>query len=49
MIELRSIDPEDVGDVLQKVEQSFDFKFVDSDFNGIKTFGELCDLITSKV
>lgn len=48
-IELKNIDPEDVGDVLLKVEKSFGFKFGDTELKDVKTFGELCDIITSKV
>lgn len=48
-IELKNIDPEDIGDVLLKVEKSFGFKFGDTELKDVKTFGELCDIITSKV
>ena len=48
-IELKNIDPEDVGDVLKKVEKSFGFKFGDTELKDVKTFGELCDIITYKV
>jgi hypothetical protein len=48
-IELKNIDPEDVGDVLLKVEKSFGFKFGDTELKDVKTFGELCDIITNKV
>jgi hypothetical protein len=48
-IELKNIDPEDVGDVLLKVEKSFGFKFGDMELKDVRTFGELCDIITNKV
>jgi len=48
-IELKNIDPEDVGDVLQRIEKSFGFKFGDTELKDVKTFGELCDIITHKV
>lgn len=48
-IELKNIDPDDVGDVLLKVERSFGFKFGDTELKDVKTFGELCDIIASKV
>ena len=48
-IELKNIDPEDVGDVLKKVEKYFGFKFGDTELKDVKTFGELCDIITYKV
>lgn len=47
--ELCNIDPEDISDVLVKVEKSFGFKFGDTELKDTKTFGELCDIITSKV
>lgn len=47
--ELCNIDPEDISDVLVKVEKSFGFKFGDTELKDIKTFGELCDIITSKI
>lgn len=47
--ELCNIDPEDISDVLVKVENSFGFKFGDTELKDTKTFGELCDIITSKV
>lgn len=46
---LSNIDPEDISDVLLKIEKSFDFKFGDSELKDVKTFGELCDIITNKV
>lgn len=48
-IELKNIDPEDVGDVLLKVEKSFGFQFGDTELKDVKTFGELCDIILQKV
>jgi len=35
--------------VLGKVEKSFGFKFGKTDLKDVKTFGELCDIITNKV
>jgi acyl carrier protein len=48
-IELKNIDPEDISDVLVNVEKSFGFKFGDTELKDVKTFGELCDIITNKV
>jgi hypothetical protein len=48
-IQLKNIDPEDIGDVLQKVEKSFGFKFGETDLKDVKTFGEVCDIITNRV
>ena len=43
-IELKSIDPEDIGDLLLAVEKPFEFQFADGDLKDVKTFGELCDI-----
>jgi len=48
-IELKDIDPEDISDVLLKVEESFGFKFGKTELKDVKYFGELCDIITQKV
>ncbi|TWI83021.1 hypothetical protein IQ13_1127 [Lacibacter cauensis] len=48
-IELKNIDPGDISDVLVKIEKSFGFKFGDTELKDVKTFGELCDIITSRV
>lgn len=47
--ELQNIDPDDIGDVLVKVEKSFDIKFRGKELMHISTFGELCDHITNKI
>lgn len=47
--ELCNVDPDDISDVLIKVQKSFGFKFGDTELKEIKTFGELCDLVTGKV
>jgi hypothetical protein len=49
VFELCNIDSEDISDVLTKIEKSFGFKFGENDLAGIKTFGELCDVISAKV
>lgn len=46
--ELINIDPEDISDVLLKIEQSFHIK-LDKELEHISTFGELCDHIADKV
>jgi acyl carrier protein len=48
-IGLKNIDPDDISDVLVKVEKSFGFKFGSTELKDVKTFGELCDIITNKV
>jgi NRPS condensation-like uncharacterized protein len=47
IIELKDIDPEDIADVLQKVEKSFGFQFGDIELKDVMTFGEFCDIITT--
>lgn len=46
---MSNIDPEDVGDVLLKIERSFNIRFTDDDLTHVKTFGALCDLVVGKV
>lgn len=48
-IELKNIDPEDIEDLLVKVEDSFDIKFVDNELAHVQTFGEMCDHIKGKI
>src|SRR5215470_10735125 len=48
-IELKNVDSGDIEDVLKKVEKSFDFQFGETELKNVKTFGELCDIITTKV
>lgn len=47
--ELCNVDPDDISDVLVKVQKSFGFKFGETELKDVKTFGELCDIITSKI
>lgn len=47
--ELKNIDPEDISDVLLKIEKSFDFKFAETELKDVKTFGELCGIVVNKV
>jgi len=47
--ELKNIDPEDIEDLLVKVETSFDIKFVGNELVHIYTFGQLCDHIVNKI
>ena len=48
-IKLKNVDSEDISDVLLKIEKSFGIKFGKTELNHVKTFGELCDTIKSKV
>jgi hypothetical protein len=47
--ELKNVDPEDIEDLLVKVETSFDIKFVGNELIHITTFGLLCDHIANKI
>lgn len=47
--ELKNIDPEDIEDLLVKVEDSFDIKFADNELAHVQTFGEMCDHIKNKI
>jgi acyl carrier protein/uncharacterized membrane protein len=44
-----NIDPEDVEDVLLKIEQSFDIKFKTEEFKNARTFGDFNAVILSKI
>jgi hypothetical protein len=46
--ELKNIDPDDISDLLVKVEKSFDIKFGETELMHISTFGELCEHIVNK-
>lgn len=48
-IKLKNIDPEDITDLLKKVEQSFNIEFSKNELAKIKTFGQLCDHVTNKI
>ncbi|MCS4226924.1 hypothetical protein [Sphingobacterium sp. BIGb0165] len=47
--ELENVDPDDISDLLVKVEKSFDMKFESTELMHIITFGELCDHIANKI
>ena len=46
---VENIDSEDAGDLLVKIEKSFDIKFGDTELMHIKTLGELCDHVINKI
>jgi hypothetical protein len=48
-IELKNIDPEDISDVLVKIEQSFGLALKTDTFNNARTFGDICDIISSMI
>jgi hypothetical protein len=47
--ELKNIDPDDIDDLLLKVETIFDIKFVGDELFHIKTFGQLCEHVANKI
>ncbi len=47
--ELKNTDPEDIEDLLVKVEKSFGIKFHSRELAHVLTFGEMCDHIKSKI
>lgn len=48
-IQLKNIAPEDIEDLLVKVQDSFDIKFTDNELASVYTFGEMCDCIKDKI
>ena len=48
-LNLNNFDAEDIGDVLLKIERSFDITFADNELKEVKTFGQLCDTVVAKV
>ena len=48
-IKLDNIDPEDFGDTLLKLENSFGVKFADNSMKDAKTFGDICDIIENQI
>jgi hypothetical protein len=48
-IELRNIDSDDLSDVLVKIEKSFGLTLRAGTFKNARTFGELCDIISSMI
>ncbi|MBK0380135.1 hypothetical protein [Mucilaginibacter segetis] len=48
-IDLDHVDPEDIGEVLIKIEQSFNINLEDTSLKEVKTFGKLCDVVIDKV
>lgn len=48
-IELKDVNPEDIGDVLGKLEKSFGITFPEGAFRDVKTFGDICDVIEAHI
>nr|WP_294942365.1 hypothetical protein [uncultured Mucilaginibacter sp.] len=46
---LNNVDPDDISDVLVKIEKSFDITLGNDDLKDTKTFGALCDVVVAKV
>lgn len=47
--ELKNTDPDDIADLLGKVEKSFNIRFGHTELMHISSFGELCDHIAGKI
>lgn len=47
--QLKNIDPEDIEDLLVKVEKSFNIKFQGRELADVKNFGDMCDHIANKI
>lgn len=47
--ELKNTHPEDIEDLLVKIEKSFDIVFADNELAYVQTFGEMCDHIKGKI
>ncbi|MGE9311106.1 hypothetical protein ACLOAU_05650 [Niabella sp. CJ426] len=47
--DLSNVDPDDISEILQKVEKSFHIQFKYRELESVKNFGELCDIIEHKV
>lgn len=46
---LNNVDPEDISDVLVKIEKSFNITLGNEDLKDTKNFGALCDVVVAKV
>lgn len=46
---LENADPDDIGDIMLSIEQSFRIKFGRYELATVATFGQLCDIILSKI
>jgi hypothetical protein len=46
---LNKVDPRDMGDVLMKVQRSFNIELDNEGLKEVHTFGNLCDLIIDKI
>jgi acyl carrier protein len=46
---LNSVDPEDIGCVLKKIQHSFNVKLDNEGLRDVDTFGDLCEVIINKI
>ncbi|MDB5143745.1 MAG: hypothetical protein JWQ66_2458 [Mucilaginibacter sp.] len=44
-----NVDPEDIGDILVKIQRSFNIKLDNEGLRDVDTFGDLCDVIINKI
>ncbi len=47
--ELNNTDPEDVEDLIVKIEKSFNIQFMVNELAHVETFGELCDEVRTRI
>ncbi|WP_022833603.1 hypothetical protein [Mucilaginibacter oryzae] len=48
-VELKNVGPEDMSDVLVKIEKSFNISLNDTPANEVQNFGKLCEVVVEKV
>lgn len=48
-LKLENADPDEVNDILQKVEKSLGIRFENDELKDLTTFGQLCDVVASKL
>ncbi|MCC8410554.1 hypothetical protein LJ707_16545 [Mucilaginibacter sp. UR6-1] len=49
LIQLKNVDPDEIHDVIEKIERSFGITFIPGDFENTRTIGDLCNLVHSKL
>ncbi|MDJ1501538.1 hypothetical protein [Xanthocytophaga agilis] len=49
IIRLENTDPDDIMDILCRLEKSFGIRFGENDFMHVDTFGDLCDVIEKSI
>ncbi|QKJ31236.1 hypothetical protein HQ865_16220 [Mucilaginibacter mali] len=49
VFKLNNCDPEEIEDIILKIEKSFRLNFKQGDFKDVKTFGDLCDIVMDRI